>query len=209
MTDRRVRPSGHDRRSTIGRGTTSMRLSVMYSRCRSALRHVGLLLSLAGLVACDQAREAERLLASAEKARHKGQLTLAADRYHRAAGFSPQDVAIRYRAACLIYRPKKRPNSSSQMASPPGLSRGAGYRSSGVLEEDLRAHALNYGIPGGSAKGMAHVPECPSSRKMSHQLRRSCGWHPLAHAAASERLDNGIALALASAWAVRFTALYR
>jgi hypothetical protein len=34
----------------------------MYSRCRSALRHVGLLLSLAGLVACDQAREAERLL---------------------------------------------------------------------------------------------------------------------------------------------------
>jgi len=56
---------------------------------------------------------------------------------------------------------------------------------------------------------MAHVPECPSSRKMSHQLRRSCGWKPLAHVAAGERLDNGIALALACAWVVRFTALYR
>ena len=71
----------------------------MYSLCRSYLHHFALLLLLACLAACDQAREAERLLVSAEQAKKAGQLKVAAALYHRAAGLRPRDFEIQYQAA--------------------------------------------------------------------------------------------------------------
>jgi hypothetical protein len=56
-------------------------MTVKPSRWRSRV----FLLMVGWLFACQQAGEVETLVASAEKARHEGQLALAADLYHRAA----------------------------------------------------------------------------------------------------------------------------
>jgi tetratricopeptide (TPR) repeat protein len=68
---------------------------------RSSWRWYVVLLLAAFLVACDQAGEAERLVASAEQFRQAGQLKAAADLYHRAAGLREGDVDTLYRAALL------------------------------------------------------------------------------------------------------------
>jgi tetratricopeptide (TPR) repeat protein len=68
---------------------------------RSALYPSCILLLLALLVACDQTREAERLMASAVKAKQEGQLEVAAELYHRAAGLTPQVFDAQYQAAVL------------------------------------------------------------------------------------------------------------
>jgi hypothetical protein len=73
----------------------------MYSLCRSYLHHFALLLLLACLAACDQAREAERLLTSAEQAKQEGQLTAATALYRRAAELRPRDFETQYQAALL------------------------------------------------------------------------------------------------------------
>jgi hypothetical protein len=53
------------------------------------------------LVACDQAGEADRLVASAEQSRKAGQLNVAADLYHRTADLRAGDVDILSQAALL------------------------------------------------------------------------------------------------------------
>jgi tetratricopeptide (TPR) repeat protein len=58
-------------------------------------------LVVAFLVACDHAGEAERLVASAEQSRQAGQLQVAADLYHRAAGLRESDFDTQYQAALL------------------------------------------------------------------------------------------------------------
>ena len=56
-------------------------------------------LVLVFLCACDRAREAERLFAAAQEAEKAGQLEVAADLYHRAAGLKPHDFDLNYQAA--------------------------------------------------------------------------------------------------------------
>jgi hypothetical protein len=59
------------------------------------------LLVAAFLVACDQAGEVERLVASAEQSRQAGQLKVAADLYHRAADLREDDFDTQYQTALL------------------------------------------------------------------------------------------------------------
>jgi hypothetical protein len=68
---------------------------------RSSWRwYLGLLVAVS-LVACDQAGEAERLVASAEQFRQAGQLKVAADLYHRAADLREGHFDTLYQAALL------------------------------------------------------------------------------------------------------------
>jgi len=70
----------------------------------SQWRDLLLLLACSFLFACDQARDAERLIAAGEESEKAGQLQVAADLYHRAAGLRPQDFDTQYRAALLDLR---------------------------------------------------------------------------------------------------------
>src|SRR5215813_5061517 len=74
---------------------------------RSALYPVCMLLLLALLGACDQRREAERLMAFAAKAKQAGQPEVAADLYHRAATLTPHAFDLQYQAALLDLDVKK------------------------------------------------------------------------------------------------------
>jgi hypothetical protein len=66
---------------------------------RSSWRwYLGLLVAVL-VVACDQAGEAEKLVASAEQSRQAGQLKVAADLYHRAADLREGDFDTLYQAA--------------------------------------------------------------------------------------------------------------
>jgi len=62
-----------------------------------------LLLLLFFLFACDQAREIEELIASAEKSEKEGQIKVAADLYHVVAELRPQDFNVQYRVALLYW----------------------------------------------------------------------------------------------------------
>ena len=51
------------------------------------------------LLACAPAKEAQRLIASAEESEKKGQLEVAAELYDKAAHVIPSDFDIQYRTA--------------------------------------------------------------------------------------------------------------
>jgi hypothetical protein len=67
-----------------------------------------LLFVLAGLLACSAAENVEKLMTSAETAKKEGQLHLAADLYHRAAGLRPHDFQIQYGTGLLYLQVKGR-----------------------------------------------------------------------------------------------------
>jgi Flp pilus assembly protein TadD len=58
-------------------------------------------LLLSWLVSCGQGSNAEWLVASAQKAEQEGQLSIAAELYHRAAALKPDDFNTHYHAALL------------------------------------------------------------------------------------------------------------
>ena len=83
-------------------------------------------LVLVFLFACDQAREVERLITAAQEAEKAGQLEVAADLYHRAAGLKPHDFDLHYRAALLYLRAGHFPEAEEPLRKAIALRPGFG-----------------------------------------------------------------------------------
>ena len=115
-------------------------------------------LVLVFLCACDRAREAERLFAAAQEAEKAGQLEVAADLYHRAAGLKPHDFDLHYQAALLYLRAGHFPEAEAPL------------RKAIALRPDFGPAHLNLGAV------LLQQGKKEEGRKESDPPRRAGGW---------------------------------
>ena len=94
-----------------------------------------LLCVLLTLASCDEGKQAQHVIASAEEAMRDGELLKAADLYHQAEQLSPQDYEVHYQLALISLELKDVPEAEEHLKKAIALrpDSGPAYLNLGVV----------------------------------------------------------------------------